>query len=59
MIEALEAFLATNVGVGQVTVDGTSVRYERAEALRQLEYFKRQRDARKSKVSSINLGSAW
>ena len=62
MIEALETALATNAGVVSVSVDGTTVQYDRATAMEELRYWKRE-DAkatgRKPKLSSINLGGAW
>jgi len=62
MVDTLEAALASNAGVVEVVVDGTRVRYDRAQALRELDYWKREA-ARKAgtrpKIASINLGSAW
>jgi len=58
-VQALEQFLAQNVGVGQVTVDGTTVRYERSQALEELKYWRRQeaREAgRRRRATRIDLG---
>lgn len=62
MIELLEAFLQTNVGVGQITVDGLSIKYERAQALAELQYWKTkaaQADGTRRKTARINLDTTW
>ena len=41
-ITALQTMLDANIGVGQVTVDGVTVRYERAQAQSELKALKRQ-----------------
>ena len=40
MISQLETFLAKNVGVESVTVDGQTVRFERDQAMKELEYWR-------------------
>jgi hypothetical protein len=58
MIEALESALSENAGVVSVNVDGTSVRYDRQQALRELDYWQRQKAqqaGKRPRVSSVNL----
>ncbi len=62
MVEALEKFLATNIGVGQVTVDGQTVRYERAQAMTELDYWQRKlakEQGRRTLFRGFDLGTAW
>lgn len=42
MITAIETALASNAGVVSITVDGESVRYDRMQALKELEYWKKE-----------------
>ena len=58
MIDALESALSENAGVVSVNVDGTSVRYDRQQALRELDYWKREQSraqGRRPRASSVNL----
>ena len=62
MVTALETFLATNVGVGSVTIDGQSVSYNRSQALLELDYWRREvakENSTKPIVKQINLGGSW
>ena len=62
MVDQLEAGLATNAGVVQVTIDGTTVRWDRSQALRELDHWRRRlarERGRRPTVGQINLGSAW
>lgn len=62
MITILETALANNAGVVSVSIDGTTVQYDRAQALEELQYWERRAGkaaGRRPKVSSINLGGAW
>jgi hypothetical protein len=58
MINALQSALSENAGVVSVNVDGTSVRYDRKQALRELDYWQRQKAqsaGKRPRVSSVNL----
>ena len=60
MVETLETALQNNAGVVSVTVDGTTVRYDRAQAMKELDYWRRRaarQQGRRPRVSSISLRS--
>lgn len=62
MVDALETALASNVGVAEIVVDGEKVRYDRAQAMAELRYWKRQvarSNGRRPVVGQIRLDSAW
>lgn len=62
MVDKLESALAENVGVVSVSVDGTSVRYDRAQAMEELKFWRRRlarESGRRPIVGQINLGGAW
>lgn len=62
MVALLEEALASNSGVKSITVDGQSITFDRAQALQELDYWRRQalRAAGKRPITrSINLSSAW
>ena len=61
MVDQLEEMLMTGAGVASVSVDGTAVTYSRAQALKELEWWRKQvaRYSRtKSRTTTINLGNA-
>jgi len=49
MVDALETAIKSNAGIVQVNIDGTSVRYDRKQALDELLYWQR-RQARESRT---------
>lgn len=58
MVDALEKFLAQGVGVGQVTIDGQTVRFERQQALDELEHWRRRlarQEGRRKRFNSLDL----
>ncbi|MFA9478518.1 hypothetical protein ACERK3_09440 [Phycisphaerales bacterium AB-hyl4] len=58
MVDTLEKFLAQGVGVGQVVIDGTTVRYDRKQAMDELEYWRRRlarQERRRRRFSTIDL----
>ncbi len=62
MVTLLEDALATNPGVVEVTVDGQRVKYDRNQALKELDYWRDRaaKDAgRKSRFRGFDIGSAW
>lgn len=63
MVTAIEDALAGSpAGVVSVQVDGTTVTYDRAKAIDELRYWRREAGkavGRKPRVASINLGGAW
>ncbi len=62
MVTLLEAALAKGAGVVQITVDGRTVRYDRAQAIKELEFWQRQAaKAAGTRPISVraNLGGAW
>jgi hypothetical protein len=61
MVASLEEQMATGAGVMMVSVDGNMVQYNRAQAIKELEYWRKQvvRYSRsKSRFSSFNLGNS-
>jgi len=62
MVQALEQALSKNVGVAEVIVDGQKVRYDRAQAMQELDYW-RQRAAKQNgkrpRFRGIDVGTAW
>ena len=61
MVEQLETTLATGAGVLSVSIDGTYVQFQRADALKELEHWRKQvaRYSRaKSRFSTFNLGNS-
>jgi len=62
MISALETFLASNMGVDQVTVDGQSIKYNRSQAMTELTYWRQQAAKEgnaKPLVRPISLNNTW
>lgn len=62
MITTIETALASNAGVVEVLVDGQRVKWDRAQAVRELEYWRRrvQEEAgQRPRISTINLSNAW
>lgn len=62
MITALEAFLLSNVGVGEIVVDGQKIRYERSNALTELKYWRGELakvTGKRRVFNPINLGGSW
>ena len=60
-VAALKTALATGAGVVSVTIDGQTVRYDRDQALRELQFYE-SRAARASTrplSQQINMGGAW
>ena len=62
MVKVFETAIASNVGVAEVTVDGTKVRYDRQQLISEYEFWKRQ--AAKERGSrplsrGFDLGTAW
>jgi hypothetical protein len=61
MVTSLEEQMATGAGVMMVSVDGNMVQYNRDQAIKELEYWRKQvvRYSRsKSRFSSFNLGNS-
>lgn len=59
-VAAIERALAESpAGVVQVTVDATTVRYDRQQAIEELKYWRGQATTRRPRLSSIDLSSAW
>lgn len=61
MIQQIEAALAQNVGVAEISVDGQKVRFDRAQLLAELDYWmsRQQREGKKRPLfRSVNL-SGW
>ena len=61
MVTVLETALAANPLVDQVTVDGQTVKYNRAQAMRELEFWRKKvaKEGGKSRFRSINISGAW
>lgn len=58
MVDALEAALVDNAGVAEVVVDGVRVKYDRKQALEELNFWRRQLARERGTrpiASSINL----
>lgn len=58
MILVLETFLESGAGVSQVSIDGSYVQMDRAQALKELEHWEKQvtrYSKTKSRTSSIRL----
>lgn len=58
MVDTLEAFLAQGVGIGEVVIDGQRVRYDRKQAMDELDYWRRrlaQSEGRRKRYSTIDL----
>jgi hypothetical protein len=61
MVEQLETTLATGAGVVSVSIDGTYVQFQRNDALKELERWRKQvtRYSRaKSRYTTFNLGNS-
>jgi hypothetical protein len=61
MVASLEEQMSTGAGVMMVSVDGNMVQYNRDQAIKELEYWRKQvvRYSRsKSRFSSFNLGNS-
>jgi hypothetical protein len=61
MVTSLEEQMATGAGVMMVSVDGNMVQYNRDQAIKELEHWRKQviRYSRsKSRFSSFNLGNS-
>lgn len=63
MVTAIETALQDSPGVVEIqTPDGTRVKYDRGQALSELQYWKRQQQIAantRQKVKQIDLGGAW
>lgn len=62
MVDLLEAALSKNAAVAEVVVDGQRVKFDRAQALLELDYWKRQAAktaGTKPLFRGFDLGSAW
>jgi predicted HAD superfamily phosphohydrolase YqeG len=61
MVKVLEEHLASGAGVFMVQMDGTMVQFQRSEAVKELEHWRKQvtRYSRtKSRFSTFNLGNS-
>jgi len=62
MVDQLETALSTGAGVVQVTVDGQTVRWDRKQALDELDYWRRRatrEGGRRPRVQTMNLSNAF
>lgn len=62
MVAILEESLADNVGVREVSSDGQTVVFDRAQALEELDMWRRKaavESGRRGLFRGVNLGSAW
>ena len=61
MVDSLETQIASGAGIVSVSVDGTSVDFDRSQAMKELQYWRKEvtRYSRsKSRMSNFNLGNA-
>lgn len=62
MVKLLTDALSTNAAVAEVVIDGTTVRYDRAQALKELEFWtlRADREANRRPLSrGVNIRNAW
>lgn len=62
MVEALTTALASNVGVVEVQVDGQRVKYDRKQALEELQFWQSQCNRAEGKrpiAGQIRLDGSW
>jgi hypothetical protein len=62
MVDILEKALASNVGIDSVTVDGQTIRFNRSQALTELDYWKRQaakEAGKRNPFRGVDIGSAF
>jgi hypothetical protein len=62
MVTMLETFLASNVGVNTVTIDGQTVSYNRSQALTELKYWRDQvakEGGTRKVIKTVNLSNCW
>lgn len=62
MVEALTTALASNVGVVEVQVDGQRVKYDRKQALEELQFWQNQcnrEDGKRPITGQIRLDGCW
>jgi hypothetical protein len=61
MVDSLETQIASGAGIVSVSVDGTSVDFDRSQAMKELQYWRKEvtRYSRtRSRMSNFNLGNA-
>jgi hypothetical protein len=61
MVDSLETQIASGAGIVSVSVDGTSVDFDRSQAMQELQYWRKEvtRYSRtRSRMSNFNLGNA-
>jgi hypothetical protein len=61
MVDSLESQIASGVGIVSVSVDGTSVDFDRSQAMKELQFWRKEvtRYSRtRSRMSNFNLGNA-
>lgn len=61
MVDSLETQIASGAGIVSVSVDGTSVDFDRSQAMQELQYWRKEvtRYSRtRSRMSNFNLGSS-
>ena len=61
MADSLESQIASGVGIVSVSVDGTSVDFDRSQAMKELQFWRKEvtRYSRtRSRMSNFNLGNA-
>lgn len=62
MVDKLEQFLSSNIGVDTINVDGQQVRFNRSQAMKELNYWKSvaaKEQHKRSLFRGFNLGTAW
>jgi len=61
MVDSLESQIASGVGIVSVSVDGTSVDFDRSQAMKEIQFWRKEvtRYSRtRSRMSNFNLGNA-
>jgi hypothetical protein len=61
MVDSLETQIASGAGIVSVSVDGTSVDFDRSQAMKELQYWRKEvtRYSRtRSRMSNFNLGNS-
>ena len=62
MVRLIEDALSTNLGVAEIVVDGQKVRYDRAQLLTELAYWRRKAQAEagtRPLTKGFDISSAW
>lgn len=62
MVDQIEQFLASNIGIAAINVDGQLVKFNREQAMQELSYWKTvaaKEQHKRSLFRGFNISSAW